>query len=570
MAAFLNQSTFFFNLDVFDWLLSHSENEKMELALEEGENLALNVIDQPFCTLISRDNQMLRIKIYIRKEIGILEDSPDLEMALPTDGGQGQVKKNSNALGGDPNELLGMFFNAGMTLRKYVFDHDLLDQCTDMEENEGVVVKAKGEDLIFKSVAGKKRPDLSATNLFGGTTMCRAYMDEISIDFDPTFLSEQQKIDLAEEGDEDMMQNLAMGYLYGDHGLDQNPEQAFYWFQKLSELENETAQYNLGLLYAKGFGVERNLEKAAFWMERAGENGDDDGASLAKKYLKMQENLKKAEAGDAQAQANLAGDFMASAGSLKPAGAGEDYKLALYWAEKSAAQNNGKGLWILALAYEHGRGVEEDKEKAVEIYRRGADLGNAACQHSLGCYYLRGEIVEKNNETGFELCLKSAQQGYGLALKTVGTCYQFGTGVMGNLQTSMEWYEKALEVSYDPELAEKVELMHALSESEPDWGKDFEGNDDGWTGGEDEADDSETPAGFEEAMEFMSFAEKLGYAMGDNFDAADLIEFMKKQAESGDMKAKYVTAKFFVSNGIEPELGEQWLQELIDAGYEEE
>jgi TPR repeat protein len=34
---------------------------------------------------------------------------------------------------------------------------------------------------------------------------------------------------------------------------------------------NEVVMFNLGLHYAKGFGVERDFEKALYWMEQAEE-----------------------------------------------------------------------------------------------------------------------------------------------------------------------------------------------------------------------------------------------------------------------------------------------------------
>ena len=63
----------------------------------------------------------------------------------------------------------------------------------------------------------------------------------------------------------------------------------------------------------------------------------------------------------------------------------ETENIAFELAQKSAAQNNGDGLWTLALAYEHGRGTEVDVEKAIECYRKGAELGHAPSQHSLAC-----------------------------------------------------------------------------------------------------------------------------------------------------------------------------------------
>ncbi len=41
-------------------------------------------------------------------------------------------------------------------------------------------------------------------------------------------------------------------------------EKAFYWYQKAAEDEYVYAQNNLGLLYKKGKGIEKNLEKAFY------------------------------------------------------------------------------------------------------------------------------------------------------------------------------------------------------------------------------------------------------------------------------------------------------------------
>ena len=130
-------------------------------------------------------------------------------------------------------------------------------------------------------------------------------------------------------------------------------------------------------------------------------------------------------------------------------------------------------MWVLALAYENGRGVNQDTSVAIDYYKKGAELKHAGCMHSLGCYYIRGENVEKNNRKAFGLFKESAELGYGLAMRDVGRCYQFATGTPGNMKTAVEWYEKALEVIDDPELEQKTALFKMMGESEPDFGEDY-------------------------------------------------------------------------------------------------
>ena len=45
------------------------------------------------------------------------------------------------------------------------------------------------------------------------------------------------------------------------------------WYQEAAERGDNIAQYNLGCLYEKGEGTEKNLEKAFYWYQKATENG---------------------------------------------------------------------------------------------------------------------------------------------------------------------------------------------------------------------------------------------------------------------------------------------------------
>lgn len=281
----------------------------------------------------------------------------------------------------------------------------------------------------------------------------------IAADLRSALMDMDAKLQAAENGDTNMMCEVANAYLYGSDETEADLKKAVYWLERAADMEVSIAQYNLGLFYAKGYGVERNFEKATYWMEKAAENGDEDAPALAEKFKKAVVAEKIVSSGDAQAQADLADVYMCIGNSINLNGTEDDYAIAFDYAQKAAAQDNGDGIWSLALAYEHGRGVEQDVKKTVELYRRGAELGHAPSQHSLGCYYLRGDIVEQDEKHGFELVMQSAEQGYGLGLRTVGHCYQFGNGVEDDIDLAIEWYEKALEVIDDHELAIKVEAF---------------------------------------------------------------------------------------------------------------
>lgn len=329
----------------------------------------------------------------------------------------------------------------------------------------GVIIRAtdRADDATATIVQGPGRPDLPCEMFLLGEQLMRPYPDELMSGMYKE-LTHEEKIEAAENGNTGLMEELAMYYLNGDYfdNVQPDPEKAFYWFSKLAEAGVASGMFNLGLHYAKGHGTKRDFEQAVYWMQKAADAGDEDAPALVEKYQKAIVALDKVSAGDAQAQADLAGVLMALAGSLEQAGPGKDYEEAFELAQKSAAQNNGDGIWALALAYEHGRGVRRNVAKAIEYYRKGADMGHAASQHSLACYYMRGEKVQKDMELAFDLILKSANQGYGLAMKDAGRCYQFGHGTADDMAKAIEWYEKALAVLPDPELEQKVAVFKTL------------------------------------------------------------------------------------------------------------
>ena len=65
----------------------------------------------------------------------------------------------------------------------------------------------------------------------------------------------------------------------------------------------------------------------------------------------------------------------------------EDYKKAVEWYQKAAAQGEAEAQCMLGLCYEVGQGVTKDYKKAVEWYQKAAAQGDANAQWILGwCY----------------------------------------------------------------------------------------------------------------------------------------------------------------------------------------
>lgn len=78
---------------------------------------------------------------------------------------------------------------------------------------------------------------------------------------------------LAEEGNPVAQYNMGIMYAQG-HGVEQDKAQAVAWFRKAAEQELAQAQSIMGTVYARGMGVEQDFAEAARWYLRAAEQND--------------------------------------------------------------------------------------------------------------------------------------------------------------------------------------------------------------------------------------------------------------------------------------------------------
>ena len=207
----------------------------------------------------------------------------------------------------------------------------------------------------------------------------------------------------AESGDPEAMIQIAMAYMNGD-GVEQNAEKAAEYMQQAAELDEPTAQYNMGIYYLQGQGVTRDFDRAYEWMQRAKENGDTDADGILHSIENVRALREKAEQGDLEAKAELAGTLMTMKGE-------ENFRESVALAQEAAVSGSLKAMWIMGLAYDHGRGVEQSYEKAFRWYLKAAEAGHAPSQANLACLYARGDGVEKDMSKAEEWVRKSAAQG---------------------------------------------------------------------------------------------------------------------------------------------------------------
>lgn len=460
----------------------------------DKQNIKVEFIDTaPLTAVVTYDGSDANITIYVRDEL-----HSDGQVAS-------EATVNAGNLSSD-DENAEVSFAVAEGVNYVLKERGLFEECAKLDETkQGVFLGLnQNNEITVKIVEGKKRPQLLCTSLFGEPRMMRPYSDEIMSQFVIDSMSFEEKEKAANEGNPDAMENLALLYLNGDKGTEVNPEKAYDWFLKCAETGNEQAMFNVGLLTAKGFGTRRNFTKAAKWMRNALEGGYEDAKTIAPEFERLAKAEKEAKTGDPQAQAEVSGGLMRLADSLEQAGTEKDYKESVKWAKKAVEQENADGYWYLALAYEHGRGVKPDMSKAIELYQKGAAAGSSECKLNLASEYLSGEHIRKNKKRGFALIKEAAENGYGSAMREMGRYYQFEDGTEEGLKKAVDWYEKALEVIEDPELAQRVAILRMMLEKSSEIGDDYQ-----------EDDDESLPDGYLEALERGTNGEDLNNSEND-------------------------------------------------------
>ena len=253
-------------------------------------------------------------------------------------------------------------------------------------------------------------------------------------------------------------------------------EEAALKFQVLAENGNARAMYFLGELY--GWALPRgklNREYCEKWRKK-GADLNDVLCRVKTAYAqgispKQQESIingvkdeliELANAGDMFAQSelgsiyqgkdddsaikwyrlsadqgyframNILGNLMYNKG---------DYEDANKWYEMAGKAGDSWGWYNLAGNYRDGKGVSEDKDKAIELYKKIYELhndvsGDAANRvgivyHNLGNYEEANKWYEKSSEAGFEKGL------YNLA-----NSYSNGEGVGVDIDKAIELYTK--------------------------------------------------------------------------------------------------------------------------------
>ncbi|GBB84163.1 hypothetical protein RclHR1_01080019 [Rhizophagus clarus] len=106
-------------------------------------------------------------------------------------------------------------------------------------------------------------------------------------------------------------------------------------------------------------------------------------------------------------------------------------------------QINSNCTYMLGYLNYYGVGTEYDKQKAIELFKKAAELENSVAQLGLIDIYILEKDPNTNYNLAFELSKKLAEKGYACGIKNLGYCYINGIGTNINKQKAFELYQKA-------------------------------------------------------------------------------------------------------------------------------
>jgi TPR repeat protein len=218
----------------------------------------------------------------------------------------------------------------------------------------------------------------------------------------------------AEGGDAKAQFDFGMRFVWGN-GVEANPKTALEWMLKGAEGGNAAAMWYAGSAYEEGFGVTKDLDKSKMWIKKA------------------------AEAGNVDAQYSYARTF----------------------------GQTSRATWIL--------GSKEDKPEFARQYTEWLDKaskqGHKTAQYELGMTYLLGanefswdanskKIIESDTDKALPLLKTSADSGYWQAQWAVAVLYQSGFGKIKGNKDESDKYWKLFAEQTDPDVQNRIGVLY--------------------------------------------------------------------------------------------------------------
>ena len=237
-------------------------------------------------------------------------------------------------------------------------------------------------------------------------------------------------------------------------GIEQDYEKAFEWFLKSAQEDNKFAQYSLANLYYYGNGVEKDLSQAFLWYQRSSAQGQPYASyAVAQMYSIGEYVCQNEETAQRYYKAALSGFLQIESKDQADdnlyykigmmykngLGTGIDMDKAIDYFKRSAEMNNKNGLYEYGKALLLGEHIPQDKEKAVKLLEKAIKLENINAKRFLALEYISGEHLEQDTEKGLAMLTECADSGDAFACYKLGKIYFKGDIVLQDLDKAEKY-----------------------------------------------------------------------------------------------------------------------------------
>lgn len=237
-------------------------------------------------------------------------------------------------------------------------------------------------------------------------------------------------------------------------GTEQNYQKAFEWFERSAKQKNKFAQFSLANLYYYGNGVEKDLSQAFLWYQKSSAQGQPYASyAVAQMYSKGEYVSQGGETAQRYYKAALSGflelESMEQAddnlyyklGSMFKKGLGTDIDMdrAIDYFKRSAEMNNKNGLYEYGKALLLGEHIPQDKEKAVKLLEKAIKLENINAKRFLALEFISGEHLDQDIDKGLAMLTECADSGDAFACYKLGKIYFKGDIVLQDLDKAEKY-----------------------------------------------------------------------------------------------------------------------------------
>ena len=262
-------------------------------------------------------------------------------------------------------------------------------------------------------------------------------------------------------------------------GTEQNYQKAFEWFERSAKQKNKFAQFSLANLYYYGSGIEKDLSQAFLWYQRSSSQGQPYAAySIAQMYRYGEYVTKDNDTAQRYYKQALSGflkiesddmandDLFYKLGQMFKLGLGTDSDVtkAIEYFRRSAEMNNKNGLFEYGKALLIGEHIPQNTDSAVKLLEKAVKLKNSNAKRFLALEYISGEHLEQDIEKGIALLTECADSGDVIACYRLGKIYLQGEIMSQNLDKA----EKYLLLAEDSEYAQYALAKLYLQEEKYD------------------------------------------------------------------------------------------------------